>query len=218
MIRESGAPNYLVCRLPIDCPWNIEKLEQLLEGYHDKEIIEFFKYGWPIDAHNTEINTNIPHNQKGVHENLDQVKECLQDELNRGSITGPFQVNPFGENSRISPLDMRPKRDSNEVGVILNLSHPFDSGSVNHSIDKDQYLVKPTNLHYPAVDDLVNLIHKKGGAGCHLFKRDMKKACRQIHIDPGDIHLLCYKVEGEIFFDTTLSMGLYIAAYICQSY
>jgi hypothetical protein len=49
-----------------------------------------------------------------------------------------------------------------------------------------------------------------------LFKRDMRKAFRQIRVDPGDIRLLGFKWEGDIYVDTVLAMGLRSAAYICQ--
>jgi len=65
------------------------------------------------------------------------------------------------------------------------------------------------------VDHITNLILKKG-RGCKLFKRDMRKAFRQIRVDPGDIHLLSFKWQGLIYSDTVLTMGLRSAAYICQ--
>ena len=48
------------------------------------------------------------------------------------------------------------------------------------------------------------------------MKRDLTKAYRQIFICVGSIHLMGYVEDGLFFFDLTLSMGLKIAAYICQ--
>jgi len=44
----------------------------------------------------------------------------------------------------------------------------------------------------------------------------MRKAFRQIRVDPGDIRLLGFRWEGRIYIDTVLAMGLRSAAYICQ--
>ena len=56
------------------------------------------------------------------------------------------------------------------------------------------------DLHLHSVDDLVALV-KCEGLGCLLYKRDLKKAYRQIPVDPGDIHMLGYRVK-DIFFVT----------------
>jgi hypothetical protein len=62
---------------------------------------------------------------------------------------------------------------------------PTDT-SLNNGILKDQYLGETISVQYPTVDNLNDLIKKKG-KGCHLFKRDLKRAYRQIYLDPGDI-------------------------------
>ena len=65
------------------------------------------------------------------------------------------------------------------------------------------------------MDNVISLILEKG-RGCLLYKRDMRKAFRQIRVDPGDIHLLSFKWKGMLYSDTVLAMGLRSAAYICQ--
>ena len=54
------------------------------------------------------------------------------------------------------------------------------------------------------------------GKGCHLFKRDLKQAYRQIPVDVNDVPLLGYQFEGKFYFDLYLSMGLRSAVFICQ--
>ena len=96
-------------------------------------------------------------------------------EIARGSVIGPFHTNPFGKQARISPLDTRPKKDSEDLRVILNLSHPWKEGSVNNSISKTRFLGKDIKLKYPSCDDMARLIAKKG-RGCLCFKRDIEAA------------------------------------------
>ena len=62
-------------------------------------------------------------------------------------------------------------------------------------------------LKYLTVDSLVKLV-LQCGKGCLIFKRDLKKAYRQMFIDPGDCHLLGFEFEGKLYFDTTLTMGM----------
>ena len=49
-----------------------------------------------------------------------------------------------------------------------------------------------------------------------LFKKDLKRAYRQIPIDPGDASLVGQSWNGDLYFDTVPSMELRSAAYICQ--
>ena len=71
------------------------------------------------------------------------------------------------------------------------------------------------NLKFPKVDDFVNLIKMKG-RNCLLFKRDLKRAYRQIPVDVTDVPLLGYAFENQYYFDLFLSSGLRSAAQICQ--
>ena len=162
-----------------------------------------------------------PKNQRGAYEFATKLDEYISAELCQQSVIGPFSAAPF-DGARISPIDALPKKDSDDVRVILNLSYPPDSGAaVNDVVDKDCYLGEPTNLTYPSIDDLVSLILLLG-PGCALMKVDLKKYYRQIYLDPGSIHLLGFQLKDnsqlkdKLFFDITLSMGLRIACYIAQ--
>ena len=154
-------------------------------------------------------------NQKGARNNPHKVEQYLKQEIEKGSVLGPLKFNPFGEAARFSPIDAIPKKDSTDLRIILNLSHPFHAESVNEAIDKDSYLGNVVDLHYPGVDALIKLIRKKG-RGCLLFKRDLKKFYRQIFVCPGSVHLLGFVFLCMFFFDITLPMGLRITCYIGQ--
>ncbi|XP_067655879.1 uncharacterized protein [Haliotis asinina] len=113
-----------------------------------------------------------------------------------------------------SPLNTVPKSDKVRRRVVVDLSSDGGSG-VNKWIPKDSYLGQNGKLQYPSVDDLVEIVKVKG-KGCLLFKRDLKRAYRQIPVDPGDINLFGYKWQHHLFVDRVLAMGLRSAAYICQ--
>ena len=73
---------------------------------------------------------------------------------------------------------------------------------------------EPVCLNYQYVDDLVQLIKTKG-RNCHIFKRDLRRAYRQLPIDPGYINLVGFHWKNHIFVDRVLSMGLRSSAHIC---
>ena len=87
--------------------------------------------------------------------------------------------------------------------------------SVNYGIPKDSYFGENIKLSYPNVDNLVSL-NKEKGKGCSIFKVNLKRAYRQITIDPGDINFLGYKWKKHLFFDKVLPIGLRSSALICQ--
>ena len=45
MVREKGYPNMFGARIPVKSKWNLTLLEELLQGYEDKQVIEGLKYG-----------------------------------------------------------------------------------------------------------------------------------------------------------------------------
>ena len=127
----------------------------------------------------------------------------------------PSTKNPFGKFARFSPLDTRRKKYSQDLRVILNLSHPFESGSMIHSISKQSYLGDSMEVHYPTVDDLVKIIQRKGRRA-KILKWDLRKAYHQMYMSLGSIHLLGYVVDNLMYFNVTLLMGSRLAAYWCQ--
>ena len=68
---------------------------------------------------------------------------------------------------------------------------------------------------YPEVDDFIQIIKQKG-RNCLCFKKDFKRAFRQIPVEPSSYNLVAFTWKKHIFSDTRLTMGLTSASYICQ--
>ena len=60
---------------------------------------------------------------------------------------------------------------------------------------------------------MVGIINDKG-PGCIVFKKDLKRAYRQLPLDPEDLHLVGFQWNGKLFSDRVLPMGL--RSQICQ--
>ena len=214
VIRRSKKHNFQYCRFPVPITWDVDRFEKLLEGYHDAEIIQFMRFGWPVETEHLIESDTIPPNQQGARNNPGDLDKYISDELSQKSIIGPFSENMFGKTARFSPIDAIPKKDTTEKRVIINLSHP-DGTSVNDAISKDKYLGVETCLTYPTVDDLAQLI-LRAGVGAAMFKTDLKKYFRQVCYDPGCIHLMGFRVANNLYWDICLTMGLRISCYIAQ--
>ncbi len=153
---------------------NISFLENELVNYHDKEILNYFRYGWYIVLIQEVTQSKRFPNHSSANKYPVGMDTYFRQEILEGNMLGPFKTNPFSSPIFISPLCTVYKKDSIECRVITDLSYP-KGNSINDLIPKGKYLGEPTNLTYPRVDDLVDIIKTKG-RGCLLFKRDLRKA------------------------------------------
>ena len=190
-------------------------MEQALENYEDSMVLTFCKFGWPIGVVGKEIREETPvRNHRGATEFSHQMDEYIGRELREGTLLGPVQENPFSSPIMVSPLNTTEKRDSPDRRVIMDLSFP-PGNSVNDRIPKNSYLGEESSLRYPSVDALTELIRVKG-RGCALMKSDLKRAYKQIFVDPGDWNFLGMRWRDRLYFDMTMPMGLRSSAMNCQ--
>ena len=214
IVQRTGVPNYMSAKIPIPSKFNIDKWENLLCGYEDYTIVEFLKYGFPMGYSASRLPSSELKNHKGATGFKEFIDTYLEKEVDRGLILGPLGGNPLTLPLSVSPLNSVPKKEANERRVICDLSYPKGS-SVNDGIDKKVYLEEIVNLTYPSVDSLASLL-QCFGKGCHIFKKDLKRAYRQFFLDPGDIHLTGYCWNDSVFIDVALVMGSRSAAQLCQ--
>lgn len=232
LVKSTGKFNFEEARLPIPTHWNTQLFAQLLEGYEDKEVAEFIRYGWPIDRQNIPLPSSVSCNHKGASEFPDAVNKHIQTELAWGAIEGPFEKPPM-EGFVVSPLNSRPKRNSNERRIIYDLSWPLDGTSVNAGVSKDVYLGQPVKLRYPTVRTFIKRIkylynkaraecRKHGDDSCdcdiqvYMYKRDWSRAFSQLGLDPSCYRYLGFIWEGKYYFSKVVPMGLVSACLACQ--
>ena len=214
-VRQLGYPNRWGARIPIKTEWNVELLDNLLQGYPDIEITEWMRYGWPIGRLPTMPDPHITFkNHKGATDFPEALKKYINKEASHQAIIGPFSSIPFTNKVGISPLSTRPKKDSDDRRIILDLSFP-PGHSVNDGILKDNYLGFTAKLTFPKTDQFAERIFLLG-QGALMYKVDLHRYFRQLNLDPGDYSLVGYMVNGELYFDTTVPMGVRSGPYIAQ--
>lgn len=184
-----------------------------LEHYPDSVVVDFLAFGWPINCHSVDFPVSRSPNHSSAIRFPDEIDSFLLTELEHTATAGPFTCNPFPVPLRTSPLQTVPK-DGSKRRVVLDLSFP-PGKSVNDGIPKDSYLDEPFHLTLPRSADFVDLILAKG-AGCYLYKKDLKRAYRQIPVDPQDYPFLGYHWNNCLYFDLVLPFGLRSATLACQ--
>ena len=215
MVKENGYPNMFGAKIPIKTKWNVDKFEQLLGDYPDKMVIDGLRFGWPTGRLPSQPDpTPTFKNHKGATDHPQALKQYIQKEQAKGAILGPFNKIPFHNRVGISPISTRPKKNSQECRVIVDLSFP-QGESVNDGMIKNNYLGFETELTFPKTDDLALRIAYLGRGAC-MFKIDLSRYFRQIPLDPADYSMVGYIVDGELFFDKVLPMGMRNAPLIAQ--
>ena len=214
IIRKSGKPNAFCARIPIFTTVNLDYLHNSLIDYEDTELIEFLKFGWPVNFEGEPLN-HIPKNHASATNNPGHIVTFLRKAEALQSVIGPFRESTFSAGFMSSPLASVDKSNSTDRRIILDMSFP-EGKSVNDGIPKKEYLGEPYMLRLPRVDDIVAMIRRKG-VGCAIFKRDLKSAYRQlVRADYGDVHLLGFVWENQLYFDLTHPQGCRSAALCCQ--
>ena len=215
MVWEKGYPNRWGAKIPIKTSWDLEVLEELLQDYHDKEIIEWMRYGWPIGRLPTMPDPETTQrNHQGANLYPEALKKYIDKEQSYGAIMGPFTEIPFTSKVGISPLSTRPKKDSEERRILLDLSFP-PGQSVNDGMIKDNYLGFTTKLSFPKTDQFAHRIFHLG-TKARMFKVDLHRYFRQLNLDPGDYSLIGYIVDNKLYFDKVVPMGVRTGPYIAQ--
>ena len=214
-VLDGGYPNRWGAKRPVKTKWNLELFQELLVEYEDREVVEWIRYGWPTGRLPTLPDPAISGtNHKGATDYPMALSKYIQKEQSHGAVMGPFQKIPFPKKVGIAPLSTRPKKESDDRRIILDLSFP-PGQAVNDGISKDQYLGLAAKLTFPKVDDFALRIYTLG-RGCMMFKIDLSRYFRQLPLDPGDYSMIGYIINGELYFDKVLPMGMRSAPYIAQ--
>ena len=160
-------------------------------------LVHGFRYGFRIQFIGNRAPFEPP-NLKSALQNPDLVMSKLQKEIDAGRIVGPLTNAPFPD-CRSSPIDIVPKKTTNEVRLIQHLSYP--SGfSVNDNIPDDCSAV-----YYATINQAVKIVQRLG-VGCFMAKTDIKSAFRIIPIHPQVYSLLGIKWADKYYFDRCLPM------------
>lgn len=133
-IKAFNLPNFLGAQITLESALNLNAWDQKLSEYHDKELCVFLRYGWPVGYNAKEPPTSVLSNHQSAKKNLPHVLKFIETELSHGALVGPFKNPPFAPWTRVSPLLTRPKKDSQNKRIIVDLSFP-DGSAVNTGID-----------------------------------------------------------------------------------
>ena len=152
-IASTGLPNYAQARIPLTSGLNIQEWEKELIDYHDKMLIQYLKFGFPLSLSDPgALKNSSTNNHHSALQYPTAVDDFLQKEISLGAIIGPVD-RVASALYHCSPLLSCPK-DDHKRRIILNLSHPHGN-SVNGRVPRDRFDGQHFTLRFPSVDTIV---------------------------------------------------------------
>ena len=214
LVRAVGLPNYRGARIPVIHGLRIDQWRAHEHLIPDKSLVDMLEFGFPAGfTGDTHPAVNLVNHSSATRQPR-HVKKYIDTEIAHNALIGPFDVPPFQPWTRINPLMTRPKKDSDDMRVILDLSFP-DGCSVNSSIPGNELDGADFKLRLPTPKLLADKMRELG-PGCLLYKVDLSRAYRQLRSDPLDWPLLGIQWEGQTYIDTAIPFGLRHGASACQ--
>ena len=137
LVRQSGVPNFLKCRIPVETNLNANVWRTHLRNYWDQQLPDLLQFGFPLDFHRDSVLSSSSTNHTSASQFQADVDAYINEELTHGAIYGPFDNPPFPVH--ISPLMTREKQNSAVRRIIVDLSWP-KGALVNDFVHKCKYL------------------------------------------------------------------------------
>ena len=216
LVLASGKFNFQGCRIPVPTLIRHDRIRAALgdkASLKELRVLELLEFGMPFDCRPSFGIISRQKNHFSAIGYKQDINDYIERNLSCQALIGPFRESPFPKLCFI-PLMSVPKEGSNRR-VIMDFSFP-PGRAVNDGICKSTYLDFEVEFSLPSVQSMVARVNELG-AGCLLYKRDLKGAFRQFSVDPGDYRFAGLSWNGMVYFDTRLAMGLRCAAYCCQS-
>ena len=212
IIRQSQLPNHRLARIHVKSSLNIPNWELYLSDYFDKQVIDFLQFGFPLSVSRQGfVHLEGSYNHSTAIKFDAHVTKYFDQELQWWGIMGPFDNWPLSA-VHTSPLLTRSK-DIDDRRVIVDLSYPPYTG-LNHWVDSKfdgvQY-----SLTYPSVDMIAQRVAQLGPSAL-IYKIDLKRAFRNLKVDPGDCDMLGLTWEGKKYIDTSIPFGYLHGSACCQ--
>ena len=149
LIRDSGLPNFLGLRIPVETNLNVSSWRKHLVDYFDQQLPDLIELGFPLDFDRTRDLQSTLVNHASARLYPDHVDRYIQEEVGFKAMLGPLDIKPF--DIHISPFMTRDKSDSNSRRTIMDLSFPKGL-SVNDGVLNN---TTKFSMHYPSVDTII---------------------------------------------------------------
>ena len=209
-------PNYAGARVKVPNKLNVPLWDSYLVGYFERDLIDFIKFGFPLNYQADKPPTPNHFNHSSANRFPNLLTDFFAAEVAEGALMGPYTSIPFEPWFQVSPLMSRPKKGSSARRFVVDLSYR-EGTSVNDGVPQKVYEHWERTVVLPSPCDLANFL-LTNGPGAYMYSVDLSRFYRQISIDPLDYPLTgLIDANGLYYFDTKCAFGSRAAAYCCMS-
>ena len=149
-VNNSRLPNHLSARITVPSGLHLYRWDALLSDYHDRDLLTYLRYGWPVGFTGSAPPTPVGKNHTSAEKYPGQIQAFITKELGLGGLLGPFDSPPFSPWTSVAPLLTTKKKDSSDRRVVLDLSFP-DGQGINGSITRNCLEGKSCHYTLPSV-------------------------------------------------------------------
>ena len=86
-VLQSGVPNYRGVRVPLSSGFNLQYLKEMLTDYHDKILIDYLTFGFPLGLAN---GANVKSNAKDNHASALNYPEAVEEYIKAEKVIGHY--------------------------------------------------------------------------------------------------------------------------------
>ena len=194
-------------------PININALRNCLQNY-DTTLTQFLINGFSVCFYigdDSSTNSSCPSNSHTISDAPEIIRDKLRKEIAADRIAGPYNAPPF-QPFHISPLALRPKKQLGKYRLLHNLSHPYDTTSVNRNIPQHKRTVQYATVG-EAITKIMSLPH-----GSFAAKTVIESAFRLLPIHPKHYPKLGMQLDGKYYYDKLLPQGLASSCQLFESF
>ena len=131
-VFQTAKYNFQDARIRVPSGLHVDAWESYLKDYHDSEIVQYLKFGWPSNFLHASTLVSTYKNHKSAVDFSDHIDSYISTEMGKYALLGPFAEPPVIP-LHLSPIMTRPKKYSLLRRIVVDLSWPHGY-SVNDGI------------------------------------------------------------------------------------
>lgn len=214
-VRDTGLPNCLAARVPLQSALNLSAWESLATGHpYDLWIREMLQFGFPLQYTGPVPKSALADNHSSTVKYPEHIQRFIEKEVSELAMLGPYDSHPFLTAAHVNPLMTRPKTDPAQRRIIVDLSYPQGQGP-NSFVLKNHVFGTYIHHHLPTIDQALAKAREMD-MNVSLAVIDIERAYRNFRIDPIDWPLSVVTFQGQYFLDVALPFGARLSSLYVQ--
>lgn len=214
-VKAFGLPNSLGAKVPLQSSIKLENWQSLAQKHStDDWLVPMLQWGFPLQYTGPAPTNNHVKNHTSATQYPAHVRKYIAKELSEGALAGPYDQHPFPEAQYVNPIMSRPKGNSLDRRIIVDLAYPEGAG-VNAHVLKNCVFGQSLQHELPTTADAIAMA-KALDLDLVVAVVDIERAYRNYRSDPIDWPLLVISFDNKFYIDLGLPFGARLSSLYVQ--